>query len=344
MRLELLARSSILLLACSCAATPAARWPASAFERHRRSREAAQSSARMGEGARDRAPAPTVACAREPHEIGRIQDVRLDEVSGIVESRRDPRVLFVHNDSGDSPRFFAIDRAGQVLAELVLETVPLLIDAEDIAAGPGPDGAPYLYLGDTGNNFASFGIGIPRRKAVLYRIPEPAIPSDARSVRLSITEAFPIVFTFPEGPCDVEAFFVDPWSGDLFLIGKQPDGHSQILSASAAMLSAGGGQLQLLGSLRFGAPPLTGSSMPTSADISRDGTRILVRTYSSVWMFRRHAGESILSALQGPPMALPAPRERQGEAIGFIDGDHAFVTVSEGINPAVNCASVPPDL
>jgi len=341
MRLQLLARFSMFFAACSCAPTPGARWPQSAFERAPRANERAHGFAPAKEARPEPDTKATTACAGEPREIGRIQDTRLDEVSGIVESRRDPRVLFVHNDSGDSPRFFAIDRTGQVLAEVVLETVPLLIDAEDITAGIGPDGASYLYLGDTGNNFASFGVGIPRRKAVLYRVPEPTVPSDAHSVKLSITEAFPIVFTFPEGACDIEAFFIDPWSGDLFLIGKQPDGHSQILSASAAVLAAGGGQLQLLGNLRFGAPPLSGSSMPTSASISRDGTRILVRTYSSVWMFRRHAGESILSALERAPEALPAPRERQGEAIGFADDDHAFITISEGIQPAVNCASLP---
>jgi hypothetical protein len=269
--------------------------------------------------------------------------VRLDEISGVVEGRLNSHVLFVHNDSGDSPRFFAIDRSGQVLAELVLETVPLLIDAEDIAIGPGPGGASYLYLGDTGNNFASSGFGIPRHKAVLYRMPEPAIPSDARGVKLSIAEAFPIVFTFPEGPRDIEAFFIDPLNGDLFLISKQPDGHSQILGASAAMLAAGGGKLELLGALLFGAPPLGGSSMPTSASISRDGMRILVRTYTSVWLFRRRAGESILTALERAPEELPAPGERQGEAIGFVDQDRAFVTLSEGINPPLNCAAVPPD-
>lgn len=282
------------------------------------------------------------ACGAEPREIGRIDDVRLNEVSGVVESRRDPRVLFVHNDSGDSPRFFAIDRRGQVRAELVLDTVPLLIDAEDITIGAGPGGADYIYLGDTGNNFASFGVGIPRRKAVIYRIPEPEIPSGAHGTKLVVSESFPIVFTFPEGACDVEAFFIDPWSGDLYLVGKRPDGHSQILTASAAQLAAGGGELRLLGTLRFGLPPLAGNSMPTSASISRDGTKILIRTYSEVWLFTRSAGESVVSALTRPPRALPAPRERQGEAIGFVDHDQAFVTVSEGIKPVVYCVALPP--
>ena len=260
----------------------------------------------------------------------------------MVESRKDPRVLFVHNDSGDLPRFFALDRAGQVLAELVLETVPLLIDAEEIAIGPGPGGGNFIYLGDTGNNFASFGQGIPRRKAVLYRIPEPEIPLSARHLKIPLREVFPIVFTFPRGARDVEAFFLDPASGDLFIISKQPDGHSQILGADAAMLAAGGGELRFLGELVFGQAPLPGSTMPTAASISRDGNAILVRTYSSVFLFRRAAGESVLSALTGAPVSQPSPQERQGEAISFVDGDSAFVTISEGVKPAINCVALQP--
>jgi hypothetical protein len=281
-------------------------------------------------------------CGATPTRIGRIQDTQLNEVSGVVESRKNSQVLFVHNDSGDSPRFFAINRAGDVLAELTLETVPLLIDAEDIAIGKGPGGGSFVYLGDTGNNFASFGVGIPRRKAVIYRIPEPEIPVSARQLKLPVKEAFPIVFTFPQGARDVEAFFIDPQSGDLFIISKQPDGHSQVLSAAAATLAAGGGELTLVGELRFGQAPLSGSPMPTSASISRDGSAILVRTYSSVFLFRRAAGESVMAALSKAPAPQVSPQEGQGEAIGFVDSDAAFVTISEGVKPAVNCVALKP--
>lgn len=281
-------------------------------------------------------------CGPKPQQIGRVDDVALNEISGVAESRKDSRVLFVHNDSGDSPRFFALARTGQVLAELVLDTVPLLIDAEDIAIGKGPGSGSFIYLGDTGNNFASFGMGIPRRKATLYRIPEPDIPYGSVPVKLHITEAFPIWLSFPDGARDVEAFFIDPRSGDLVMISKQPDGRSQILGASAALLAAGGGQLSLLGTLRFGQPPLPGNPMPTAASISRDGSAILVRTYSSVFLFRRAPNETVASALSRAPVELASPQERQGEAIGFVDQDAAFVTISEGVKPGINCATAAP--
>jgi hypothetical protein len=279
-------------------------------------------------------------CSSTPSEIGRLRDPQLDEISGVVESTKNPDVLFVHNDSGDSPRLFAINRAGEILAELTLETVPKLVDAEDIVIGPGPGGASFLYLGDTGNNFAGCGLGIPRRKAVVYRIPEPNIPSSARHLKVALREAFPIVLTFPKGARNIEAFFVDPPSGELFIISKDPDGDSQVLVASAAQLAGGGGPLSWLGQLQFGKPPLPGSTEPTSASASKDGRTILVRTYSSVFLFPRTPGESVMSALRRAPRRYPAPREAQGEAITFVDGETAFVTISEGIQAAVNCVSL----
>jgi hypothetical protein len=248
--------------------------------------------------------------------------------------------LFVHNDSGDSPRFFAINRAGEILAELTLPTVPKLIDTEDIAIGPGPGGASFLYLGDTGNNFAGSGLGIPRRKAVVYRIPEPYIPSSARHLKLALREAFPIVLTFPKGARNIEAFFIDPPSGELVIISKDPDGDSQVLAASTAQLAGGGGPLTWLGQLHFGRPPLPGSPMPTSASTTKDGRTILVRTYSSVFLFPRAPGESVMSALRRAPQPYPSPSEAQGEAIAFVNGETAFVTISEGRHASVNCVTL----
>jgi hypothetical protein len=285
-------------------------------------------------------PVPHRCTETKPLGIGRISDAQLNEISGVAQSTRHHEVLFVHNDSGDSPRFFAIHRSGQLLTELKLTSVPLLIDAEDVALGPGPEDGTYLYLGDTGNNFASFGVGIPRRKAVLYRVPEPEVAPDRTGQRIAIGEAFPIVFTFPDGARDVEAFFVDPASGEAYLLSKQADGLSQVLVASRELLANGGGRLRVAGLLRFGAPPLPGSPMPTAASISRDGSAILVRTYSSVFLFRRAPGEAVMAALSRAPRELPSADERQGESIGFVDDDQAFVTISEGVNPALNCARI----
>jgi len=43
-----------------------------------------------------------------PPESAVVTDKRMDELSGLIVSRRQPGILYVHNDSGDSSRFFAI--------------------------------------------------------------------------------------------------------------------------------------------------------------------------------------------------------------------------------------------
>ncbi|HYP88853.1 MAG TPA: hypothetical protein VEQ59_11880, partial [Polyangiaceae bacterium] len=114
------------------------------------------------------------------------------------------------------------------------------------------------------------------------------------------------------------------------------------LSASAATLAAGGGRLQLMGELHFGREPLAGSTMPTAASVSRDGSAILIRTYSSVLLFRRGPNESVASALSRAPAVLASPKEPQGEAISFVDGDSAFLTISEGVKAAIHCGKLSP--
>ena len=44
-----------------------------------------------------------------PETVATVADDRLDEISGIIASRRNPHVWWVHNDSGDTARIFASD-------------------------------------------------------------------------------------------------------------------------------------------------------------------------------------------------------------------------------------------
>src|SRR5438045_5677919 len=79
------------------------------------------------------AAAPSCAlCAAygTPSSRGPVPDA-LTELSGIAASRAQPGVYYVHNDSGDSPRIFALDRAGTELGQLCLAGATN-VDWEDI--------------------------------------------------------------------------------------------------------------------------------------------------------------------------------------------------------------------
>src|SRR5687768_17324164 len=63
-------------------------------------------------------------------ELGKIKPKELDEISGLAASRRDPEVLWLHND-GDSRLVFAASTSGDLLARVRL---PVRVDdSEDIA-------------------------------------------------------------------------------------------------------------------------------------------------------------------------------------------------------------------
>ena len=61
--------------------------------------------------------------------------------SGLAASHRHPGVLYTHNDSGDTPRFFAIDANANVLAEVRLDGANALDREESRWARARPDGA-----------------------------------------------------------------------------------------------------------------------------------------------------------------------------------------------------------
>jgi len=62
------------------------------------------------------------------------------------------------------------------------------IDWEDIAVGPGPDSASYIYIGDIGDNAAREGGGTLRQDIIVYRMPEPNVTATASVGSQTITD------------------------------------------------------------------------------------------------------------------------------------------------------------
>jgi hypothetical protein len=95
------------------------------------------------------APAPY----RPPVLLCRFADTRINESSGLAASACSDDYFFTHNDSGDGPRVYAVDRRGKTLTVFTVQGAESL-DWEDMARGPGPGGKPALFLADIGDNAA----------------------------------------------------------------------------------------------------------------------------------------------------------------------------------------------
>lgn len=291
-----------------------------------------------GSGGSEAEARPRCDATYAPPIEARVVDPALREMSGIVASRRNPGIYWVHNDSGDTARLFALNDAGNVRATVAVAGANA-IDWEDIAIGPGPDEwRPYLYIADIGDNLGA------RSEVEVYRVPEPEVDPDFPVV-LTAKGAVALRLRYPDGPHDAESLIVDPDSGDLIIITKSSTGGAQpAFRAKAPIDPAAVTTLERYGAVTTG-PALTGAI--TAADLDRSGDHLIVRTYGAVRIVAKSPTAPLSALLARAPGTVtcrpPTPPEVQGEAIAFEADGQGFVTVSEGGSPVLRRYRPAPD-
>ena len=149
------------------------------------------------------------ATVQPPVQVGTLTPGNLTEVSGIVGGHPSD-TLWVHNDSGDSARFYAISPSGTLLGTFLLAGAGA-VDWEDMAIGPKPGGGSYLYFGDIGDNNAD------RAEIAVYRVTEPQSTTGATIAAVDQAVAR---LQYPGGARNAESLLVDPQTGELFIITK----------------------------------------------------------------------------------------------------------------------------
>jgi len=261
----------------------------------------------------------------QPVVVGVVKPDSAAEISGLAVSRRNPGVLWVHND-GSSGKILALSVAGELLATYSISRP--VNDLEDIAFGPGPDTTrDYLYFGDIGSNTRM------RNTVRIYRTAEPLVSlawvTNPKSPKFGDVERFELIYPDDESH-DAEGFFVDPVTGDLFVFSKDP-GESQVFRAARQQLVA-----ETSTTLeRMGLAPFSSVS---SAAISRDGRYVAVRREGAARLWVRQPGQTVGEALQSEGLNLPVvglPREPNGEALCFDPSGTGYFTLSEGQNAEI---------
>jgi hypothetical protein len=260
---------------------------------------------------------------------GTVKTGQLAEASGLVESRKTQNVLWIHNDSGDSARIFAVGKNGDDYGTYSFQGVSAT-DWEDIAIGPGPvGGESYIYIADMGDN------AMVRSNIKIYRVVEPVVNTSGnpQNVMLNGIESFTLEYA--DGPHNAETLLIDPKNGDVYIVTKAMDGKSQIFRAAAPLSNANTITMTEVGKLSFGVAPLLGTPLTTGGDISAQGDLIAIRTYTEAFVWRRANGMSIAEALAGEPCVIPIQGEPQGEALGFAVNGSGYFTISEGANQPI---------
>jgi len=260
---------------------------------------------------------PTI---EQGQQAGLVESSQLGEISGLVASRKNEGVLWVHNDSGDSARLFAMGTTGIHLGIYELDGAGA-VDWEDIALGPGPEAdTDYLFAGDIGDN------GKNRDSVRVYRVSEPEVSAVQAPVSVLLTDTATIELTYPDDKAyDAETLLVDPQSRDIYIVVKVGEPNSMVFRAPAPHDPESTTELEFAGTVQF--------ELATAGDISPSGHSIILRNYfqGSLWFRPKEAG--MADALATPSCPIPVVFEQQGEALAFAHDESGYYTVSEGANP-----------
>ena len=257
--------------------------------------------------------APPFSCptGAEQPSLGNIQNPNITETSGIGQSRRDPSILWMHNDSGDEAVLYATRITGESIGSFTVNTPAL--DWEDMSTIQLQDAQPYIYVGDIGDNAQA------RANISIHRIIEPENMDDQPS---SVT----YTVSYPDGPHNAETLVAHPITGTVYILTKDVN-KTQIFALNEEEET-----LEEVFQFSFPEYEMEGSPLVTGGDISPDGSTLILRTYTHVWALDA-------AILKGSEMmeacAMPGAPEEQGEAITFLDDGH-YITISEGTNPTIH--------
>ncbi|CAN1556759.1 hypothetical protein MCEMSE15_02444 [Fimbriimonadaceae bacterium] len=262
--------------------------------------------------------------------IAKVELPALDEMSGIVKSRRFPNTYWVHNDSGDAARIFAIQPTGDVLFKGW--------ENRKADAGKTPDAKPYegisilgafnqdwediaidgdtLYLSDLGNNANA------RRDLGIYVVDEPN-PLEAREAHLisRIPVRYPEQTDFPPKAgyrYDCEGIFVK--AGKLYIVTKERTPGGKLPVDTTVLYRLDSRRTDAVNPLkRLGERKGLGGWV-TSSDLSPNGKYLALLTqapFASVWIFDASGPDS--QWLNKPIRQIRLNKAQQCEAIGFED-------------------------
>jgi len=274
--------------------------------------------------------------------LGEVQNVVLDEASGLVASRQHGGVIWAHNDGGENPGLFAIATDGTDLGFHPLD-IDGVSDVEDMAILSGPLG-DHILLADIGDN----GALRPSIRIFRFAEPDPAVIAP-------ITDVEVFDYVYPDRPHNAEVLLVDDANGQIVIVTKEqqvvdgvppelgPTAPSFVFEGPLDAQSGGPLELRLVGTLdtpRLETRTITETpnpitllgfgGVPTGGDVSPDGMLIALRTYETIWLWPRVTERTVAEALASEPCQVRVAPEVQGEAVAFFD--NSLITLSEGVN------------
>ena len=256
---------------------------------------------------------------------GRLEDTKIREASGMARSQRQPRTLWVINDSGAREVLYAVDHTGASLGRTELKK-SVNKDWEDLASFT-LDGDPYLMVADIGDNDAR------HKSRKLYFLKEP------QAGKKSTTVDWEVRFDYPNGRKDAESAAIDLENERVLILSKReippalyavPIRTEDDKKVTAKWLGTVNGlPAPSRQDVEFAPKTKDWHWQPTGFDISADGRAAVILTYRAVYYFLRRPGQDWLDALNTKPVRIGLGNFGNAEAVAFADDNRTVMVTGE---------------
>jgi hypothetical protein len=273
---------------------------------------------------------------KDPVSMAVLKDASLKEISGIAVSYKNPGLIWVHNDSGGEAALFGIGFDGKIIAKITL-TGAANTDWEAMSLGKcGED--ECFYIGNIGDN------SLNRDDYSIFVFNEPVIPQSTELVSLEVSDWTEYPFVYEDGYHNSEALAVNT-DGAVYIFSKEIS-VTQVYSAPL-LDTQNTTELKKIGQIDTGIevpgyPAEAQPSLVTGADINRNGTRLLLRTYGIYttdndgireFIFNKGFFEEIFVKT---PVFVPEGKDMQGETVSYNPFTGGYVHISEFYNKVVD--------
>lgn len=210
-----------------------------------------------------------------------------------------------HNDAGNKPYLYLVDRKGKLIETIKLQLPN--VDWEDLAR----DSEGNIYIADTGNNSNK------RKELAIYKL-QLDKPDKIEAIRFTYEDQKKFPPSKKDMNYDVEAIF---WhSGKLYLVSKDRGSKE---TAKVYELPDTGGQYKakLLGSHKLGVPV-------TGAGSSADGSTVALVSEGGLHIFRNVSDPATF--YKGDYEKVNIKEAGQTEAVAFENENTLVITSEDG--------------
>jgi hypothetical protein len=267
-------------------------------------------------------PRPILAEFEGVQTAGEIDNLDIDEASGLIASNNLEGYFWTHNDSGDLNRIFLIDKTAKWKGTYYLNGAENR-DWEDIAIDKAANNENYLYLADIGDNFANYN-----NSYVIYKVKEPnSLPTNIGNQYLDNIEK--IRFKYPDGSRDAETLLIDHATKDMYIVTKR-EAKVRVYQLPYPQSTTVENTAIFIAELPFGLPLAGVPTGATAGDISTDNTEIIIKNYFQIFYWKLAKNETIKAALsRSYDKLLPYTPAAQEEGISFGPQNNGYYTIGE---------------